>query len=285
MGRDEGNREKGSVFRGFGEGENEKCVKEKSISGTRTTSDPPPPPPPAPSQNPHSRLSLLHILYPRIKLGLTRFAAFSLLSHSHTVSQHHCSTPPIHHHHRPCLSSPNIGEQKLKDFDIEREAKGVDKVVKINFKAIIKDKSLEIRFHYAGKGTTAVLMRGIYVPLISAISVKSGKTPPSSPTLIRVKIGDSVQDTSKFGYKMNKSITMENDVDGLASESILAEKVKSQEEELKSQEEELKSQKEELTAVNERIRQLEGQYADIREMVRQLKETPEAATGSNTNQR
>ncbi|KAM7490228.1 hypothetical protein LguiA_033149 [Lonicera macranthoides] len=142
----------------------------------RTTSDPPPPPPPpAPPQNHHSRLSLLHILYPRIKLGLTSFAAFSLLSHRLTVSQHHCSTPPIHHHHWPCLSSPNIGEQKLKDFDIEREAKGVDKVVKINFKAIVKDKSLEIRFHYAEKGTTAVLMRGIYGPLISAISVKSGK--------------------------------------------------------------------------------------------------------------
>ncbi|KAM7530501.1 hypothetical protein LguiB_033911 [Lonicera macranthoides] len=70
------------------------------------------------------------------------------------------------------------GEQKLKDFDIEREAKGVDKVVKINFTAIVKDKSLEIRFHYAGKGTTAVPMRGVYGPLISAISVKYDFTHP-----------------------------------------------------------------------------------------------------------
>ncbi|KAM7530502.1 hypothetical protein LguiB_033912 [Lonicera macranthoides] len=70
------------------------------------------------------------------------------------------------------------GEQKLKDFDIEREAKGVDKVVKINFTAIVKDKSLEIRFHYAGKGTTAVPTRGVYGPLISAISVKSDFTHP-----------------------------------------------------------------------------------------------------------
>ncbi|KAM7524922.1 hypothetical protein LguiA_014824 [Lonicera macranthoides] len=70
------------------------------------------------------------------------------------------------------------GEQKLKDFDIEREAKGVDKAVKINFTVIVKDKILEIRFHYAGKGTTAVPMRGVHGPLISAISVKSDFTHP-----------------------------------------------------------------------------------------------------------
>ncbi|KAM7530360.1 hypothetical protein LguiB_033770 [Lonicera macranthoides] len=52
------------------------------------------------------------------------------------------------------------------------------------------------------------------------------------------------------------------------SESILAENVKSQDEELK--------------AANERIRQLEGQFADTHDMVRQLKETCETATGSNT---
>ncbi|KAM7517674.1 hypothetical protein LguiB_016636 [Lonicera macranthoides] len=40
-----------------------------------------------------------------------------------------------------------------------------------------------------------------------------------------------------------------------------------------------------ISAANERIRQLEGQYADIHESVRQLKETRETATGSNTNWR
>ncbi|KAM7530498.1 hypothetical protein LguiB_033908 [Lonicera macranthoides] len=68
------------------------------------------------------------------------------------------------------------GERKLKDFDIEHKAEGVDRVVRIQFKVIVKDKSLEIRFHYAGKGTTAVPMRGTYGPLISAISVKSDGT-------------------------------------------------------------------------------------------------------------
>jgi hypothetical protein len=69
-------------------------------------------------------------------------------------------------------------QEKLvrKDFDIEHEAPGVDKAVVREFKAVVvKNKVLQIRFHWAGKGTTAVPRRGIYGPLISAISVKSGK--------------------------------------------------------------------------------------------------------------
>lgn len=66
------------------------------------------------------------------------------------------------------------GEQKLKDFDIEKEANGVDKNVIQTFKATVINKTLEIRFHYAGKGSTAVPNRGTYGPMISAISVKSG---------------------------------------------------------------------------------------------------------------
>lgn len=34
---------------------------------------------------------------------------------------------------------------------------------------------LEIRFYFAGKGTTRIPDRGVYGPLISAISVKSGE--------------------------------------------------------------------------------------------------------------
>ncbi|GFQ03190.1 probable LRR receptor-like serine/threonine-protein kinase at1g07650 [Phtheirospermum japonicum] len=71
------------------------------------------------------------------------------------------------------------GERRLKDFDIEREANGVDKIVKRNFTALVKNRTLEIRFQYAGKGTTAVPSRGSYGPLISAISVKSDFDPPS----------------------------------------------------------------------------------------------------------
>ncbi|KAM7270467.1 hypothetical protein ACFE04_029681 [Oxalis oulophora] len=59
----------------------------------------------------------------------------------------------------------------LKDFDIETEAKGVDKVVIRNFTTVITNRTLEIRFHWSAKGTTQVPTRGNYGPLISAISV------------------------------------------------------------------------------------------------------------------
>ncbi|KAL6206761.1 hypothetical protein ACLB2K_024008 [Fragaria x ananassa] len=62
----------------------------------------------------------------------------------------------------------------LKDFDIVKEAEGVDKEVIKETKAVqVKNKTLEIRFHWSGKGTTASPRRGIYGPLISAISIES----------------------------------------------------------------------------------------------------------------
>ncbi|XP_022892353.1 probable LRR receptor-like serine/threonine-protein kinase At1g07650 isoform X1 [Olea europaea var. sylvestris] len=71
------------------------------------------------------------------------------------------------------------GDRKLKDFDIEKEAKGVDQVVKQKFKATVNNRTLEIRFHHSGKGSTAVPIRGTYGPLISAISVESDFHPYS----------------------------------------------------------------------------------------------------------
>ena len=63
----------------------------------------------------------------------------------------------------------------MEDFDIEKKAQGVDKEVIEVFKAVVSVKTLEIRFQWAGKGTTNVPKRGIYGSLISAISVQSGK--------------------------------------------------------------------------------------------------------------
>ncbi|XP_017250272.1 probable leucine-rich repeat receptor-like serine/threonine-protein kinase At3g14840 isoform X1 [Daucus carota subsp. sativus] len=71
-------------------------------------------------------------------------------------------------------------ELKLKDYDIEHEALGVDKAVKPELKAFVKDKTLQIRFVYTGKGTTGVPVRGIYGPLISAISMESDNPPQDS---------------------------------------------------------------------------------------------------------
>ncbi|XVF25581.1 hypothetical protein REPUB_Repub13aG0224300 [Reevesia pubescens] len=66
----------------------------------------------------------------------------------------------------------------LKDFNIANEAKGVDQEVIRRFKTVVRDKTLTIRFHWAGKGTTASPKRGTYGPLISAISVDSDFKPP-----------------------------------------------------------------------------------------------------------
>ncbi|XP_060668595.1 probable LRR receptor-like serine/threonine-protein kinase At1g07650 isoform X4 [Ziziphus jujuba] len=71
---------------------------------------------------------------------------------------------------------------ELRDFDIKKEAKGVDKELVKEFKAIeVKDKSIEIRFYWAGKGTTSGPRKGTFGPLISAISVVSEFNPPVEP--------------------------------------------------------------------------------------------------------
>lgn len=62
----------------------------------------------------------------------------------------------------------------LKDFNIADEAGRAGKAVIKNFTAVVTNSTLDIRFYWAGKGTTAIPNRGVYGPLISAISVNSG---------------------------------------------------------------------------------------------------------------
>ncbi|KAL1537955.1 putative leucine-rich repeat receptor-like serine/threonine-protein kinase [Salvia divinorum] len=71
------------------------------------------------------------------------------------------------------------GKLVLKDFDIELEAGGVNKPLTKNFTAVVTDTTLDIHFYWAGKGTNAIPVRGVYGPLISAISVDPNFTPPS----------------------------------------------------------------------------------------------------------
>ncbi|XP_021823325.1 probable LRR receptor-like serine/threonine-protein kinase At1g07650 [Prunus avium] len=68
-------------------------------------------------------------------------------------------------------------QEKLvwKDFEIKKEAHGVDKELNKECKAVeVKNKTLEIRFHWSGKGTTASPKKGTFGPLISAISIEPG---------------------------------------------------------------------------------------------------------------
>ncbi|XP_019078074.1 probable LRR receptor-like serine/threonine-protein kinase RFK1 isoform X3 [Vitis vinifera] len=64
-------------------------------------------------------------------------------------------------------------QEKLvhKNFNIEDEAHGARNPVMKQFNASVINNILEIRFYWAGKGTTRIPYRGVYGPLISAISV------------------------------------------------------------------------------------------------------------------
>ncbi|EOY13460.1 Leucine-rich repeat transmembrane protein kinase [Theobroma cacao] len=74
------------------------------------------------------------------------------------------------------------GKLVQKDFNIEDEAGGVGKAVIKKFPVAVTNSTLEIRFHWAGKGTTGIPVRGVYGPLISAISVNPDFIPPSENT-------------------------------------------------------------------------------------------------------
>lgn len=63
-----------------------------------------------------------------------------------------------------------------KDFNIEDEVGSAQKPLVISVPNVnVINNILEIRFYFAGKGTTRIPKRGVYGPIISAISVVSGK--------------------------------------------------------------------------------------------------------------
>lgn len=68
------------------------------------------------------------------------------------------------------------GKQELKDFNIANEAGGVGKNITKTISTIVSNNSLEIRFYWAGKGTTDIPHKSVYGPLISAIFVTRGES-------------------------------------------------------------------------------------------------------------
>ncbi|KAL8228741.1 hypothetical protein R6Q57_013641 [Mikania cordata] len=63
------------------------------------------------------------------------------------------------------------GRLARRNFNIEDEAGGVGIPVVVPFNASVTYNILEIRFYWAGKGTTRFPRRGVYGPLVSAIDV------------------------------------------------------------------------------------------------------------------
>ncbi|KAL1299703.1 probable leucine-rich repeat receptor-like serine/threonine-protein kinase At3g14840 isoform X3 [Arachis ipaensis] len=60
-----------------------------------------------------------------------------------------------------------------KDFNIAKEAGGVGKGIIKTYTAAVTNNTIEIRFYWAGKGTTTIPQKSVYGPLISAISVEN----------------------------------------------------------------------------------------------------------------
>ncbi|KAK4285844.1 hypothetical protein QN277_002484 [Acacia crassicarpa] len=71
------------------------------------------------------------------------------------------------------------GFKYLRDFNIAKEAGGAGKGITKVFDVDVNDTTLEIHLYWAGKGTTAIPTRGVYGPLISAITVTPNFKVPS----------------------------------------------------------------------------------------------------------
>ncbi|KAG1339000.1 Leucine-rich repeat transmembrane protein kinase [Cocos nucifera] len=86
------------------------------------------------------------------------------------------------------------GKLELKDFNIRDEANGSGKAIEKKFNATVTNNKLEIHFYWAGKGTQCIPERGIYGPLISAISVEPYFNPPreKKPAVIVIGVVVSV---------------------------------------------------------------------------------------------
>ncbi|KAM3222363.1 putative LRR receptor-like serine/threonine-protein kinase [Capsicum annuum] len=66
----------------------------------------------------------------------------------------------------------------LKDFNIAKEAGGPGIPIVKTFTVNVTSHTLKIHFYWAGRGTTGIPVRGVYGPLISAISVDANFPPP-----------------------------------------------------------------------------------------------------------
>ncbi|KAF9666671.1 hypothetical protein SADUNF_Sadunf16G0253000 [Salix dunnii] len=98
------------------------------------------------------------------------------------------------------------GKLVQKNFSIQNEASGVGKAIIKNFTAIVTGGALEIRFYWAGKGTTGLPVRGVYGPLISAISVTPDFKPPSENSSTGISAGTVVGIVAAAGLLLDGTI-------------------------------------------------------------------------------
>ncbi|GMI77808.1 hypothetical protein like AT1G56145 [Hibiscus trionum] len=78
------------------------------------------------------------------------------------------------------------GTRRLRDFDISKEAGGVERAITRNYTANVTGNYLEIHLFWAGKGSCCTPERGYYGPSVSAISV----VPNFRPTVSGIPTGN-----------------------------------------------------------------------------------------------
>ncbi|XP_028763745.1 probable LRR receptor-like serine/threonine-protein kinase At1g53430 [Neltuma alba] len=81
------------------------------------------------------------------------------------------------------------GVKYLKDFNIAKEAGRAGKGITREFNVDVNDTTLEIHLYWAGKGTTTIPDRGVYGPLISAITVIPNFKVPAKWLSVGVIVG------------------------------------------------------------------------------------------------
>ncbi|CAL5405975.1 unnamed protein product [Camellia sinensis] len=84
------------------------------------------------------------------------------------------------------------GKRVLKDFNIKHEAGGVDTETIKKFTANVTKSTLDIRFYWAGRGTTSIPFKGVYGPLISGISVNPNFDPSENGSNASISTGSIV---------------------------------------------------------------------------------------------
>ncbi|GKV44306.1 hypothetical protein SLEP1_g51498 [Rubroshorea leprosula] len=128
----------------------------------------------------------------RISTGSLRYYGLGLANGPYTVNLHFAETvfndPSSHTLEslgRRVFDIYIQGTIVLKDFDISKEAGGVDRAMTKNFIATVTENHLEIHLFWAGNGTHCMLtssLEGNYGPSISAINVVSNFTPKKNRT-------------------------------------------------------------------------------------------------------
>lgn len=124
-------------------------------------------------------------LYTRARLSALSLTYYGLcmMEGSYMVKLHFAETVFTHDNTFRSLGKRlfNVFIQEelvLEDFNIEDAAGESGEPIIKTFNASVTDHTLKIQFYWAGRGTTGIPSRGVYGPLISAISVTPNFTPP-----------------------------------------------------------------------------------------------------------